>query len=619
MSDPVRLGCWAAFWGDTSVAVDQLLDGADLDYLVADYLSEITMALLARARAKDPEAGFVPDAVRVLAPRLREIAERGIKVVTNAGALNPRACARAFREAAAAAGVTLRVAAVEGDDLGPRREQIVAAGMRDMFTGEPLPPEPMTLNAYLGARPIAAALAAGADIVVTGRAVDSAVLLGPLMHELGWGDDDYDLLSAGTLAGHIVECGPQCTGGNFTDWAQVPGWDDMGFPVIECYADGTAVVTKPAGTGGLVSPATVAEQLVYEIGDPGAYVMPDVVCDWRDVRLEQVGPDRVRISGARGTRPPATYKVTATHADGYRVMTTAMFSGLDAAAKARRAGQALLSRTERLLAQAGHVPLTESSIEVIGAGDTYGPEHRDDSATEAVVKIAARHPDKAALEVFGLEYAPMALVAQGMTGFFGGRPRPAPAIAVYHLLIDKASTPVQVQLDDDAPFEVAIAPGDATVEIGTPALLDGDGVTIASPALSGGGITVPLRRLAWARSGDKGNNANVGVIARRPEFLEPIRAQLTSARVAAFYAQYLTGGVRRWELPGLSAINFVLEGALGGKGGTSTLRFDPQGKSFAAMLLELPIAVPASWDHDGLLSAATPAPHTLASAEPVAG
>ena len=298
MRDHVRLGCWAAFWGDTSTAVDQILDGSQVDYLVSDYLSEITMALLARARAKDPNAGFVPDAVRVLVPRLAEIRERGIKIVTNAGALNPAACARAFAEAAQKAGVPLRIAAIEGDDLMGQLAVLRAAGAADMFTGEPLPENPMTMNAYLGARPIAQALAAGADVVVTGRSVDSSVVLGPLLHEFGWSDEDYDLLSAGTLAGHIVECGPQCTGGNFTDWQAVPGWDNMGFPVVECHADGTAIISKPADTGGLITPATIGEQIVYEIGDPGAYVMPDVVCDWRNIHLEQVGPDQVRASGA---------------------------------------------------------------------------------------------------------------------------------------------------------------------------------------------------------------------------------------------------------------------------------------------------------------------------------
>lgn len=596
MSQSVRLGCWAAFWGDTSTAVDQILDGAEVDYLVADYLSEITMALLARARAKDPSAGFVPDAIRVLAPRLAEIHQRGIKIVTNAGALNPAACADAFRDAATAAGLELTIAAVEGDDLIEQLADLRADGATDMFTGEPLPADPMTMNAYLGARPIAAALAAGADIVVTGRSVDSSVVLGPLLHEFGWSDTDYDLLSAGTLAGHVVECGPQCTGGNFTDWDTVPGWEDMGFPVIECFADGTAIVSKPARSGGLVSPATIAEQIVYEIGDPGAYVMPDVVCDWRHVELESVGRDRVRVSGARGRQPPSTYKVTATHADGYRVMTNAMFSGIDAAAKARRAGEALIARAERLIASAGYGPVSERSIEVIGAGDTHGPDHRNDAATEAVVKVALRHPKRAALDIFALEYAPMALVAQGMTGFFGGRPRVAPAIGVYHLLVEKATVPVSIRIGDES-TPVAIAAGDATGVIGTAELAD------PTPAAreTAGGFSVPLRRLAYARSGDKGNNANIGVIARQPEFAEIIASQVTTARVAGVFAQYLEGPVRRWAMPGLHAVNFVLEGALGGRGGTSTLRYDPQGKSFGAMLLEIPVQVPAGWDRDGRL------------------
>jgi hypothetical protein len=594
-ANSVRLGCWAAFWGDTSVAVDQILDGADVDYLVADYLSEITMALLARARAKDPSAGFVPDAIRVLAPRLEEIKRRGIKVVTNAGALNPTACAAAFAQAAEEAGVQLKIAAVEGDDLIGQLQDLRAAGAADMFTGEALPEDPMTMNAYLGARPIADALAAGADVVVTGRAVDTSVVLGPLLHEFGWSDTDYDLLSGGTLAGHVVECGPQCTGGNFTDWETVPGWENMGFPVAECFPDGSAIISKPDNTGGLISPATIGEQIVYEIGDPGAYVMPDVVCDWRNISVVQAGPGKVKVSGARGSKPPTTYKVTATHADGYRVMTNAMFSGIDAAGKARRAGEALIARAETMIAAAGFDPVSERSIEVIGAGDTHGPEHRNDAATEAVVKIALRHPEKAALEIFALEYAPMALVAQGMTGFFGGRPRVAPSIGVYHLLVDKATVPVSIRIGDEV-TAIEIAPGDPAGVTPTPELPDPE-----PTAADGAGFSVPLRRLAYARSGDKGNNANIGVIARRPEFAEIIRDQVTTARVAGCFRQYLTGPVRRWDMPGLGAVNFVLEGALGGRGGTSTLRYDPQGKSFAAMLLEIPVQVPAAWDRDGVL------------------
>src|SRR5919107_1159931 len=241
MSKVIHIGCWAAFWGDTKSAASEVLRDERLDYLVSDYLAEITLALLARARTKDPEAGYVPDAISALAPHLAEIHERGIKVVTNAGGLNSGACARAFEAAAAEAGLPLRVAAIEGDDLLPRAEAIVAAGAKDMFTGRDVPAELSSMNAYLGARPIAAALGAGADIVVTGRCVDAAVVLGPLMHEFGWADDDYDRLAAGSLAGHIIECGPQCTGGLFTDWASVPGWENMGYPIVECSADGTAV------------------------------------------------------------------------------------------------------------------------------------------------------------------------------------------------------------------------------------------------------------------------------------------------------------------------------------------------------------------------------------------
>jgi hypothetical protein len=592
----VRIGCWAAFWGDTGSAATQILRGADVDYLVGDHLAEITMALLARARAKDPEAGYVRDAVTVLAPLLAEIHERGIKVVTNAGALNPRACAQAFREAAGEAGLPLRVVAVQGDDLMPQVESIRASAPRDMFTGAPFPPTPLTMNAYLGARPVAAALADGADIVVTGRCVDSAVVLGPLLHEFGWSDSDHDLLSAGTLIGHIVECGPQCTGGLFTDWADVAGWDDMGYPVAECDADGTAVITKPAGTGGLVTTGTVGEQILYEITDPGAYVMPDVICDWRQVTLEQAGPDRVRVSGAVGRQPSTTYKVTVTQADGYRALATAMFAGLQAGGRARCAAEAIVARSERLIAEAGHAALTESSIEIIGAGRTPGSSGAGDEATEAVVKIGVRHPDKAALEVFATEFAPLALVAQGMTGFFAGRPRVSPAISVFHFLIEKSLVPVNLSGGEDVQT-ITVAPGDPSAVTHTEVLADQEGGE--QPADTG---TLPLRRLAYARSGDKGNRANIGVMAREARFLPTLREQLTVARVAAFFEQYLDGPVRRWELPGLNALNFELDAVLGGAGGTSTLRYDAQGKSYAAMLLTMPIEVPASWVGEGTLA-----------------
>jgi hypothetical protein len=589
VKDLVRIGCWAAFWGDTPRAAEQILTVPDLDYMVGDHLAEITMALLARARAKDPEAGYVPDSVGVLAKILPTLAERGIKVVTNGGALNPAAAAQALRDAVEQAGLSLRVAAVEGDDVLPMGEALLAAHPGDLFTGVPIPAGLSTMNAYLGATPIARALDAGADIVVTGRCVDAAVVLGPLLHEFGWSEADYDLLSAGSLVGHIVECGPQCTGGLHTDWWAVPGWENMGYPVAEVRRDGTAVITKPEGTGGLVTPATVSEQILYEIGDPGAYVMPDVVCDWREVCLEQAGPERVAVSGARGSAPTRSYKVCATHQDGYRVIATALFAGLDAAGRARRAGEAMVARSGALIAAAGHEPLGDVSVEVVGAGDLVGDAFRPDTAAEAVLKIGLRHPRREALELFAGEFAPLALVAMGMTGGFAGRPRVAPVFAVYHLLADKTRVPVTVALEGET-TTVPIAPGERDAPSASPELPRG------GADAPGRGESVPLRRIAYGRSGDKGDKANVGLIARHPELAAVIRDQVTPERVAAFFAHYDCGEVRGWELPGLHAFNFVIDAVLGGTGGTSTLRYDAQGKSYAAMLLGVPVVVPAEWD-----------------------
>lgn len=593
MAQRIKIGCWAAFWGDTDRALPQLLTVPDVDYLVSDYLSEITMALLARARIKDPAAGYVPDVLSALKPVLAEIARRGIKVVTNGGALNPAACAEALRQVIAEAGLSLKVAAVCGDNLLSRVDELVTDASKDMFTGAPIPAKLTSLNAYIGAFPIAQALGAGADIVIAGRCVDAAVVLGPLIHEFGWKADDYELLSAGALAGHIIECGPQCTGGNHTDWASVPGWDDMGYPLASVTADGVIEVSKPDDTGGLITPASVGEQIVYEIGDPGAYLLPDVTCDWRDVVIAQSGDNRVTVSGAKGSAPTTTYKATCTTTDGFRVITTAMFAGLDAAGRARRAGHATVSRATRLMQADGMAAPSEVSIEVIGAGATSA-DLTLRPADEVVVKVALRHDDKAALEIFSREFATMGIVAQGLTGLFAGRARVAPVFRIYHLLVPKTDVPLSIEMDGGS-VSAPVFAGVADAVTGTPEMTEPQPVAVPS------GIVVPLRAIAWARSGDKGDRANIGVIARRPEFMDVLRDQVTCARVATMFSHYLKGPVRRWELRGQNAINILMDAVLGGSGGTSTLRYDPQGKSFAAMLLAMPVSVPAQWDHEGLL------------------
>lgn len=584
----LRIGCASGFWGDTEYAASQLVHDGNIDVLVFDYLAEITMSLLTRAKAKDPQAGYAPDFVSALRPLLRELKARGIRVVSNAGGVNPGGCREALARAAEAEGLSLKIAAVTGDDLLPQVEAMREAGVREMFSGTPLPERLASANAYLGAFPIAAALDAGADIVVTGRCVDSAVVLGPLIQAFGWSETDYDRLAQGSLAGHIIECGTQCTGGNYTDWRSVPGWDNMGFPIADCAPDGSFVVEKPAGTGGLIVPSTVGEQVVYEIGDPRNYVLPDVSCDFSRIRLEAVGENQVRVSGARGRPPTDQCKVSATYADGFRATAQFMIGGIEAPAKAQRTGEALLARCRRLFAERGLGDFTETSIEALGAEATYGP-HARAQTREVIVRIAARHPDKNALEIFSREMAPMALAsAPAITGFSGGRPKVTPVIRLFSLLWPKARIPVSVEVDGQPITcpQMSGAEPQALAPEETPAPPPAD-------ALAGGTRSVPLVRLAWGRSGDKGDSANIGILARRPEYLPWIRAALTEEAVAQWFAHLAQGPVHRYEWPGLDGLNFLLERALGG-GGIASLRIDPQGKAYAQMLLDFPVPVPTS-------------------------
>ncbi|MDT0496414.1 acyclic terpene utilization AtuA family protein [Algiphilus sp. W345] len=585
----LRIGCASGFWGDTEYAATQLVHGGKLDFLVFDYLAEITMSLLTRAKAKDPAAGYAPDFVTTLRPLLRQLKERGIRVVSNAGGVNPGACRQALAEAARAEGLTLKIAAVTGDDLMPQVEAMRAAGVREMFSGADLPARLMSANAYLGAFPIAAALDAGADIVVTGRCVDSAVVLGPLISAFGWESTDYDRLAQGSLAGHIIECGTQTTGGNYTDWHRVPGWDNMGFPIAVCEPDGSFVVEKPPGTGGLIVPSTVGEQMVYEIGDPRAYLLPDVRCDFTQVRLEQAGDNRVRVSGARGGPATTQCKVSATYADGFRAIAMLMIGGVDAQQKGERVAEALYTRCRRLFAERGLDDFTETCTEVLGAEATYGP-HARAVTREVMVKMGVRHSSKDALEIFSREMAPMALAtAPAITGFVGGRPKVQPVVRLFSYLWDKSRIPVRLELDGQA-----IACPQMSGERYDPATLPVvSGPLPAADAFEGGSREVPLLRLAWARSGDKGDSANIGVLARRPEYLPYIRAALTPEAVAGWFAHLCEGPVHRWDMPGVHGLNFLLERALGG-GGIASIRIDPQGKAFAQMLLDHPVMVPAS-------------------------
>ena len=603
MRTSVRIGGASGFWGDSSVGAPQLVQLGQVDYVVFDYLAELTMSVLAAARLKNPDLGYATDFVTVtMKAILQDVVAKNIKIVSNAGGMNPHACAAALAAIASERGVTINIAVVEGDDVLPLIPELRSQGITELQSGQPLPERLLSANAYLGAAPIKQALDAGAQVVITGRCVDSAVTLGVLMHAFDWSFAELDKLAQGSLAGHLIECGCQATGGLHTDWQDVPDWANIGYPVLTCSADGCFVVEKPPQTGGLVNVATVAEQLVYEIGDPANYLLPDVVCDFSHVQLTQVGEHQVSVRGARGKAPTPHYKVSATYAHGFRCSGQLTIVGLDAVAKAQRTGEAILTRTRRLLAEAGLQDYGDSLIEVLGAESCYGP-HRTPgvlASREAVLRLTVTHSNKDALNLFAREIAPAGTSwSPGTTGA-GGRPSPSPMIRQYAFLLEKTALQPTVVMEGERTL-VEIAAHITPLTPVRPEPVEGlqglQGFRQAQPERNSddhplqNAVTVPLIQLAYARSGDKGDTSNIGIIARQPVFLPYIKTAVTESSVAAWLAHLVKGPVTRFDLPGIHAVNFVCEQALGG-GGMSSLRNDPLGKGMAQLVLSMPVPVP---------------------------
>lgn len=595
MTDPsriIRVGGASGYWGESDMALPQLLGDGGLDYIVFDYLAEVTMSIMAKARAKNPQAGYARDFVTAaLGPHLQEIARQRVKIISNAGGVNPIACGEAIEALIKEAGVDLKVAVITGDDLIARAADLAQSDRTEMFSGDAFPdPEKIaSINAYLGAFPIAKALEMGADIIVTGRCVDSAVTLAACIHEFGWTPGDLDALAGGSLAGHIIECGPQATGGNFTDWEDVAGsLTEIGYPIAEIEADGAFICTKPEGTGGLVSVGTVGEQMLYEIGDPRAYLLPDVTCDFSQVVLAQLAPDQVRVSGARGFLAPAGYKVSATHAQGYRGGAVSFFIGRDAGRKARVFADSVFERARAKLRSFNAADYSETLVEVIGDDSVYGDFAKADPDRSVAVKIAAKHEHELAVGLLLKEIAGHALAAPpGLSGFVGARYAPSPVLGLFSFRIPKGDVPVAITMGGETRDFVEASRTAATV-VRDPA----PEAPIPNSVASGSLIEVPLERLAFARSGDKGDKANIGVLPRHPDFAPWIAQSLTLQTVAARFAHFLKGDVERFYLPGTGALNFILHRVLGG-GGVASLRNDPQGKAYAQMLLDTPITIPS--------------------------
>ena len=580
----VRIGCASAFWGDTSTAAKQLVKLGSLDYLVFDFLAEVTMSILAGAKLKNPEMGYATDFVKQIVPLLKEIKDNNIKIISNAGGLNANACRSILIEEATKLGIELKIAVVDGDSLSSRSEDYIKEDIREMESGASFPKDNLSINAYLGAPGIVCALEQNADIVITGRCVDSAMVLAPLMFEFGWKDNDYDLLASGSLAGHIIECGAQCTGGNYTDWKDVKGFDNMGFPIVEVLSNGEFIVSKPKGTGGLVTFGTVSEQFLYEIGNPSEYLLPDVVCDFTNVSIQSIGDDLVLVKGAKGSPPTNTYKVSLTYMKGFRVAGTLVISGMRSMEKGVIIANAIFMKTRRILEENNLEDFSDTSFDLIGTDSIYGPDKSKEDSKEIVLRLLARHPKKEALIIFSSELAQAVTgMASGVINYLGGRPPVSNSIHLFSFLIPKKDISIEVDIEDNK-FLVEVETNGGYKELESRVARN---KSIINDELSN---TTTLINLAFARSGDKGDHANIGVIAREPNFLLFIQNALTNEVISKYFDHVLKGSVESWDVPGVNGLNFLLKNSLGG-GGMASLNIDPQGKSYAQQLLEIEIPI----------------------------
>jgi hypothetical protein len=585
---PLRVANCSGFYGDRHSAPRELLEGGPIDVLTGDYLAELTMLILWRSRGRDPAKGYATSFLRQMEECLGLAVDRGVKVVANAGGLNPAGLAAELRALAGRLGVPARVAHVEGDDLLGRLPELQAAGeaFAHLDTGAPLAAAgvaPVTANAYLGAWGIVTALDAGADVVVCGRVADASLVVGPAAWHFGWAADDWDRLAGAVVAGHVLECGAQATGGNYAFIEELPDHRPPGFPVAEVHGDGSAVVTKHPGTGGLVSVGTVTAQLLYELGGP-AYQNPDVVARFDTVRVSQRGPDRVLLHGTRGEAAPERLKVAVNYLGGFRNTMGFVLTGLDVEAKAAMVTEALFERL------GGRGRFQAAEVRLVGR-PAVDPASNEEAVAE--LRVTVKDPDPAKVGR-AFSNAAIELALASYPGCYTTTPPgDASPYGVYWPALVRADEVEQVVVMDGGE-RLAVKPPPAA-GAARPAPAPAAAAAPPAPALPGGPtVRAPLGRAFGARSGDKGGTANVGVWARGPEGYAWLAAFLTVERFRALLPEARPLEVRRHELPNLLALNFEVVGLLG-EGVSSSTRIDPQAKGLGewlrARVVDLPLAL----------------------------
>ncbi len=602
----LRIANAGGYWGDDPYALRrQVLGPIPVDYVSMDFLAEITMSILQKQHARDPKAGYARDFVSQVTPLLDELRKRKIKIITNAGGVNPKSCAEAIFEAARKRNLPLKVAVVGGDDIAPRVEELRNKGvlLENMETGEELGSyrsKILSANAYFGAMPVVDALASDPDIVLSGRVTDTGITLAALIHELGWRPGDYDRLAQGIVASHLIECGAQATGGNFTDWQKVASYVDVGFPILEFEADGSFVITKHPGSGGLVSLQTTREQFLYEMGHPQLYITPDAIADFTTMKLESVGENRVRVSGARGLKPTDLLKVSMALEDGFKSSGALIISGPDARAKAELFADVFWTRLDAEIAREGLSALEARHTEYVGDDSTHRgltPEHL---VTEILLRLGARDHERAKLEIFRKLLPSLILSGPAGVAVTGGAPSISEVVRYWPSLIPQEVAPASLEVwsQDEGAEPQKIS---ERTEIGWPAtggearpsrdLVDPFPTSLLAELSPSSVVEVPLMELAHARSGDKGDTSNIGLIGRSAACYVWLRENVTAERVRGWFEGIAEGEVHRFLVPNLWALNFLLDRSLGG-GGTVSLYIDAQGKTYGQALLRARVSIP---------------------------
>ncbi len=591
MKEKIRIANAGGYWGDDTSVMKRQLTSGPVDYITQDFLAEITMSILQKQKQRDPSRGYAHDFITQIDECLPLIVEKGVTVISSAGGVNPVGCAEKVLEVAKKHKLKIKVGVVCGDDILESIDDLVERGekFQNMENGakfEKVRPSITSANVYLGAEPVVLALEAGCQIVITGRVTDTGITLAPMMYEFGWGATDWDKMAAGIVAGHIIECGAQSTGGNITDWQDVKSFDKIGYPIIEMEPSGEFIVTKHARTGGLVSEKTVKEQLLYEMGDPALYITPDGIARFDTIELKEVGPNKVRISGIKGEPHTPFFKVSMSHDDGWKASGSILVSGPNVKAKADAFAKLFWKRL-------GH-KYEDTRVELVGSGSIWPDSLRDSNCepNEILLRFGVRDHDQQKVKDFGMLLPSLILSGPSGVAVTGGRPRPEQVVAYWPALMGRNSVTGRVQTFDtggirtetQVKFQYRLSI--ETVDV-TPYRRQNGKTPAGKP------VKMKLRELAYARSGDKGDMCNVGVLARSPEIYDWLVGYLTNRKVKSFFKRITLGEVARKRVDNLLALNFLMDGSLGG-GGTKSLMLDPQGKTLSQALLEMEVSAPSS-------------------------